>query len=127
MQGKPPPGWIYTLALGTNLAGDGRSSVSLMMGCGQTEAPATAGKRSASTPRSTSRSPKRLRWSGAVKPENGNHYEPPYPPDWFRPVHASFDLNLKITATGGFITGTARLSGPRLPCPVLRHIKPNRP
>ena len=70
---------------------------------------------------------KRLRWSGAVKPENGNHYEPPYPPDWFRPVHASFDLNLKITATGGFITGTARLSGPRLPCPVLRHIKPNRP
>ncbi len=113
----------YALALTTNASGT--RFVSLMIPCGGPQrADGWYTKRfnaKISLPIT-----KRLRWNGAVQPENGNHYEPPYPPDWFRPVHASFDLQFAIDDQGGLIRGIARLSGPGLPCPIVQHIKPNR-
>lgn len=117
------PGWIYSLALATNASGT--RFASLMIACGR--GPAGEGW---STKRFNAKISlpitKRLRWSGAVQPDNGRHYEPPYPPDWTRPVHASFDLQLAIDDQGGLVRGTARLSGPGLPCPVVHHITPAR-
>ena len=67
----------------------------------------------------------KLHWSGAVRPDNGG-YEPPVPPKWYRPVHLTFDLRLGIDEQGGLLRGTARLTGPGLPCPVVHRITPAR-